>query len=71
MAVKNIYELNNIAIGDPSKVNQYLIAPEEGATEFRTKTNYRIPKDIVGFSTIVVDEATKRVGKTPLDDVDV
>ena len=70
MALRKIYEMDNIAVGDPSKTDKYLLTPPEGMIEFPEK-EVKIPVQMKHFSTIVIDEPTVKVGPEPFSDKDI
>jgi hypothetical protein len=69
MALKNVYEINNISVGDSSKTDKYLITPPEGYVEFPSKFTY-IPASMRGFKLVVIGPKTVEVGNSVLDDID-
>lgn len=67
MALKTIFEMNNISMNDTSKSDMYLLAPPEGKMTFPTKDS-KIPVSMKHFHTIVIDTPTIKVGTTTIDD---
>lgn len=70
MALKDIYEMNNIAMNDSTKSNMYLIAPPEGRMSFPSR-DMKIPVSMKHFGTVVIDTPTTKVGTTTVDDFDL
>ena len=70
MALKDVYEINNISVGDSSKTDKYLITPPEGYVEFPSKFTH-IPSNLRNFKMVVIGPKTVEVGNSVLDDIDM
>lgn len=70
MGLKNIYEMDNISIGDPSKADKYLLTPPVGEVDFPER-EIKIPVNVKHFQTIVIDEPSIKVGPEPFSDKDM
>ena len=68
MALKNIYEMTNIVMGDETKYSKYIVARPEDCVDFPSAFK-KIPTKIRGFSTVVIGEATREVGQSAFDDI--
>lgn len=69
MAAKDIYEINNIVMGDISKRDKYVITPPDGEVDF-PESFQSIPVSMKGFAAVVINEPTRDVGSSDLDEAE-
>lgn len=68
MGIKNIYEINNISVGDTTKADSYVLVPPEGEVDFPVR-DLKIPTSMKGFKTIVINNPTIEVGTADLNEI--